>query len=53
MGADGTTFRPTYTSDPAGREDFEGSERTGGDPHTDIVGVETTTQPSGGYENYL
>ena len=43
MRADGTTFRQRYTSDPAGPEDLDGRERTGGDPHKDEVGVETTT----------
>ena len=43
MRADGTTFHPRHTSDPAGTEDLDGRERTGGDPHKDEVGVETTT----------
>ena len=43
MRADGTTFRPRHTSDPAVTEDLDGRERTGGDPHKDEVGVETTT----------
>ena len=43
MHADGTTFRPRHTSDPAGTEDLDGRERPGGVPHKDEVGVETTT----------
>ena len=43
MRADGTTFRLRHTSDPAGTEDLNGRESTGGDPHKDEVGVETTT----------
>ena len=43
MRADGTIFRPRHTSDPAGAEDLNGRESTGGDPHKDEVGVETTT----------
>ena len=37
MHADGTTFRPRHTSDPAGTEDLDGRERTGGVPHKDEV----------------
>ena len=43
MHADGTTFHPRHTSDPAGTEDPDGRERPGGVPHKDVVGVETTT----------
>ena len=43
MRADGMTFRPRHTSDPARTEDLDGIERTGGDPHKDEVGVETKT----------
>ena len=43
MRADGMTFRPRHTFDPARIEDLNGRERTGGDPHKDEVGVETTT----------
>ena len=43
MRADGTTFHPRHTSDPAGTEDLDGRERPGGVPHKDEVGVETTT----------
>ena len=42
MRADGTTFPPRHTSDPAGTEDLDVKESTGGDPHKDEVGVETT-----------
>ena len=48
MRANGTTFRPRRTSDPAGTEDPDGRERPGGVPHKDEVVVETTTD-----ENYL
>ena len=41
--ADGTTFRPRQTSDPAGIEDPDGGKRPGGVPHKDEVDVETTT----------
>ena len=43
MRADGTTFRPRHTSDPAGTEDLDGRESTGGDPQKGEVGVENTT----------
>ena len=44
MRADGMTFlRPRHTSDPAGTEGLDGRESTGGVPHKDEVGVETTT----------
>ena len=43
MRADGMTFRPRHTSDPAETEDLDGRERTGGDPYKDEVGAETTT----------
>ena len=43
MQADGMTFRPRHTSDPAGTEDLDGRERPGAVPHKDEVGVETTT----------
>ena len=43
MRADGMTFCPRHTSDPAGTEDLDGRESTGGDPNKDEVGVETTT----------
>ena len=43
MRADGTTFRPRHTSDPAGTEDLGGREELRGVPHKDVVGVETTT----------
>ena len=43
MRADGTTFCPRHTSDPAGTEDLDGRERTGGDSHKDEVGAETKT----------
>ena len=43
MRADGTTFRPRHTSDPAGTEDLDGRETTGGVPHKDEVDVENTT----------
>ena len=43
MRADGMTFRPRHTSDPAGTEDLDGRERPGGVPHKDEVDVETTT----------
>ena len=39
MRADGTTFRPRHTSDPAGTEDLDGRDRPGGVPHKDEVGV--------------
>ena len=44
MRADGTTFRPRHTSDPAGTEDPDGREELGGVPHRDVVGVETTIE---------
>ena len=44
MIADGMTFRPRHTSDPAGTEDLDGRERTGGDPHKDEAVVETRAQ---------
>ena len=45
MRADGTTLHLRHISDPAGTEDFDGGESTGGVPHRDEVhvGVETTT----------
>ena len=43
MHADGTTFHLRHTSDYAGTEDLDGKESTGGVPHKDEVGVETTT----------
>ena len=44
MRADGTTFSPRHTSDPAGTEDLDGRPgRPGGVPHKDEVDVETTT----------
>ena len=43
VGISGTTFHPRHTSDPAGTEDLDGSERPGGVPHKDEVGVETMT----------
>ena len=43
MRADGRTFHPRHTSDPAGTEDLDGRERPGGVVHKDKVGVETTT----------
>ena len=43
MRADGMTFCPRHTSDPAGTEDPDGRERPGGVPHKEEVGVETTT----------
>ena len=39
MRADGMTFRPRHTSDPAGTEDHDGRERLEGVPHKDEVGV--------------
>ena len=39
MHADGTTFRPRHTSDPAGTEDPDGREELGGGPHRDVVGA--------------
>ena len=41
MRADGTTFHPRHTSDPAGKEDPDGREELGGVPHRDVVSVET------------
>ena len=43
MHADGTTFHPRHNSDPAGTEDLDSRERTGGGPHKGEVGAETTT----------
>ena len=43
MHADGTTFHPRHTSDPAGTEDLDGKEKLEGDPHKDVVGVQTTS----------
>ena len=43
MRANGTTFSPRHTSDPARTEDLDGRERPEGVPHKDEVGVETTT----------
>ena len=43
MRADGTTFHPRHTSDPAETEDIDGRERITGVPHKDEAGVETTT----------
>ena len=43
MCADGTTFRLRHISDPVETEDLGGMERTADGPHTDEVGVETTT----------
>ena len=43
MHADGTSFHPRYKSDPAGTEDLDSRERTGGGPHKGEVGAETTT----------
>ena len=40
MRADGTTFRPRHTSDPAGIEDLAVGKSHRGDTHTDEVGVE-------------
>ena len=42
MRADGTTFRPRHTPDPAGTEDLDGKEKLEGVPHKDVVGVEAT-----------
>ena len=54
MHADGTTFRPRHTSDPAGTEDPDGKVELGGVLHKDVVGVETTTDSATrGYENHL
>ena len=41
MRADGMTFCPRHTSDPAGTEDPDGREELGGVPYRDVVGVET------------
>ena len=43
MHADGTTFHPRHNSDPAGTEDLDSRERTGGGTHKGELGAETTT----------
>ena len=43
MHADGMSFHPRHKSNPAGTEDFDSRERTGGGPHKGEVGAETTT----------
>ena len=42
--ADGTTFCPRCTSDPAGTEDPDGKGELGGVPRKDVVDVETTIE---------
>ena len=39
MHADGTSFHPRHKSDPAGTEDLDSRERTGGGPHKGEVGL--------------
>ena len=43
MRAEVMTFRPRHISDHVETEDLGGLERTADGPHTDEVGVETTT----------
>ena len=53
MRADGTTFCPRHTSDPAGTEDLDGRESTQGwsTQRRSRCGKPRLFRPPGGYEN--